>query len=39
MKIIDIGGGFPVPYNSQVPEFEKLASLINSECQRLFPRI
>jgi ornithine decarboxylase len=37
MKIIDIGGGFPVPYDSQVPEFEKLASLINSECQRLFP--
>ena len=25
MKIIDIGGGFPVPYDSQVPEFEKLA--------------
>lgn len=37
MKIIDIGGGFPVPYDSQVPEFEKLAGLINSECQRLFP--
>ncbi|MFZ1982014.1 MAG: hypothetical protein WAU61_11955, partial [Smithella sp.] len=37
LKIIDIGGGFPVPYDAQVPEFEKLASLINSECQRLFP--
>ena len=37
MKIIDIGGGFPVPYDSQVPEFEKLGSLINSEFQRLFP--
>jgi len=37
MKIIDIGGGFPVPYDSQVPEFEKLASLLNSEFQRLFP--
>ena len=37
MKIIDIGGGFPVPYDSQVPEFEKLGSLIDSECQRLFP--
>jgi ornithine decarboxylase len=37
MKIVDIGGGFPVPYDSQVPEFEKLAGLINSECQRLFP--
>jgi len=37
LKIIDIGGGFPVPYDTQVPEFEKLASLIDSECQRLFP--
>jgi len=37
MKIVDIGGGFPVPYDSQVPEFEKLAGLINSECKRLFP--
>jgi ornithine decarboxylase len=37
MKIIDIGGGFPVPYDSQVPEFETLAGLINSECERLFP--
>ena len=37
LKIIDIGGGFPVPYDAQVPEFEKLANIINSECQRLFP--
>jgi ornithine decarboxylase len=37
MKIIDIGGGFPVPYDSQVPELEKLGSLLNSEFQRLFP--
>jgi ornithine decarboxylase len=37
MKIIDIGGGFPVPYDSQVPEFKKLANLLNSEFQRLFP--
>lgn len=37
MKLIDIGGGFPVPYDSQVPEFERLAQLINSECERLFP--
>ena len=37
LKIIDIGGGFPVPYDAQVPEFEKLAGLINSECERLFP--
>jgi ornithine decarboxylase len=37
LKIIDIGGGFPVPYDAQVPEFEKLATVINAECQRLFP--
>ncbi len=37
-NIIDIGGGFPVPYDSQVPKFEKLAKIINSECNRLFPR-
>jgi ornithine decarboxylase len=38
LKIVDIGGGFPVPYDSQVPKFEKLAEVINSECDRLFPR-
>ena len=37
LKIVDIGGGFPVPYDSQVPKFGKLAAVINSECQRLFP--
>jgi ornithine decarboxylase len=37
LKIVDIGGGFPVPYDKQVPGFEKLAQLINAECQRLFP--
>jgi ornithine decarboxylase len=37
LKIVDIGGGFPVPYDAQVPRFEKLARLINAECQRLFP--
>jgi ornithine decarboxylase len=37
LKIVDIGGGFPVPYDKQVPRFEKLAQLINAECQRLFP--
>ena len=38
LKIVDIGGGFPVPYDSQVPKFEKLAEVIDSECQRLFPQ-
>jgi ornithine decarboxylase len=37
LNIVDIGGGFPVPYDAQVPKFEKLARLINAECQRLFP--
>jgi ornithine decarboxylase len=37
LKILDIGGGFPVPYDAQVPEFEKLANLIDAECNRLFP--
>ena len=37
LKIVDIGGGFPVPYDAQVPKFENLAGLINAECQRLFP--
>ena len=37
LKIVDIGGGFPVPYDSQVPKFGKLAAVINSECERLFP--
>lgn len=37
LKIIDIGGGFPVPYDAQVPAFEALAEMINAECNRLFP--
>lgn len=37
LNLIDIGGGFPVPYDPQVPEFEKLAALLNSEFKRLFP--
>jgi ornithine decarboxylase len=37
LKIVDIGGGFPVPYDAEVPQFAKLAKLINAECERLFP--
>ena len=37
INIIDIGGGFPVPYDSQVPQFEKLAKVINAELSRRFP--
>ncbi len=38
VNIVDIGGGFPVPYDSRVPEFERLAQVINAECERLFPQ-
>jgi len=37
LNLVDIGGGFPVPYDPQVPEFEKLGALLNSEFKRLFP--
>jgi ornithine decarboxylase len=37
LNLVDIGGGFPVPYDSQVPEFQQLAGLLNSEFTRLFP--
>jgi ornithine decarboxylase len=37
LNLVDIGGGFPVPYDPQVPEFTVLASLLNSEFKRLFP--
>jgi ornithine decarboxylase len=37
LKIVDIGGGFPVPYDAQVPRFGELAKLINAEGKRLFP--
>jgi len=35
LKILDIGGGFPVAYDSD-DKFEKLAEIINSETKRLF---
>lgn len=37
MKLLDIGGGFPAPYNSAVPQFMALAKRINAELDRLFP--
>ena len=36
IKILDIGGGFPVPYDAHVKPFEGLARKINSEIGRLF---
>lgn len=37
LNLVDIGGGFPVPYDPTVPQFEKLAAILNSEFTRLFP--
>jgi ornithine decarboxylase len=37
VKILDIGGGFPAPYDENVQPFRKLAHTLNSEFQRLFP--
>lgn len=38
LKLIDIGGGFPAPYDKQVKPFRELARKINSEIDRLFPK-
>jgi ornithine decarboxylase len=37
MNLIDIGGGFPAPYDATVKPFEELAKIVNSELDRLFP--
>ncbi len=37
IKILDIGGGFPVPYERHVKPFSLLAKKINAEIDRLFP--
>ncbi len=37
IKILDIGGGFPVPYDRHVKPFSLLAKKINAEIDRLFP--
>ncbi len=37
LNLVDIGGGFPVPYDSEVPRIEKLAKVLNAEFKRLFP--
>jgi ornithine decarboxylase len=36
IKILDIGGGFPVKYNPKVKSFRTLARKLNSEIRRLF---
>ncbi|HEQ71162.1 MAG TPA: type III PLP-dependent enzyme [Spirochaetia bacterium] len=37
LNIVDIGGGFPVPYTPEVTPFERLAPVISGEIERLFP--
>src|SRR5436309_10340336 len=38
IKILDIGGGFPAPYNKHVKPFSALAKTINAETSRSFPK-
>ena len=38
MNLLDIGGGFPAPYDSSVRPFKELAKVINTELDRLFPK-
>ena len=38
IKILDIGGGFPAPYDRHVKPFGALAKKINTEIARLFTR-
>ncbi len=38
MNLLDIGGGFPAPYDASVKPFRELARRINAELDRLFPK-
>jgi len=38
MNLLDIGGGFPAPYDASVKPFRELARVINTELERLFPK-
>jgi ornithine decarboxylase len=38
MNLLDIGGGFPAPYDDTVKPFRDLARRINAELDRLFPK-
>jgi ornithine decarboxylase len=37
MNLLDIGGGFPAPYDASAKPFSELAKQINTELERLFP--
>ncbi len=38
MNLLDIGGGFPAPYDPSVKPFRELAKILNRELDRLFPK-
>jgi ornithine decarboxylase len=38
IRILDIGGGFPVKYHPDVKDFRVLAKKLNTEIKRLFPK-
>ncbi len=38
MNLLDIGGGFPAPYDETVKPFRELARILNREIDRLFPK-
>ena len=38
MNLLDIGGGFPAPYDATVRPLRELAKIINTEIDRLFPK-
>jgi len=37
MNLVDIGGGFPAPYDASVKPFRELARVVRTELDRLFP--
>jgi ornithine decarboxylase len=38
LKLLDIGGGFPVRYDRHVRPFRELAKILSAELNRLFPK-
>lgn len=38
LNILDIGGGFPAPYDKNVRPLRELARILNTEIDRLFPK-
>ena len=38
LRLLNIGGGFPVPYDGNVPPFEEMGQKLRKEIDRLFPK-